>query len=143
MIAFEVDDQSAEELAIGLDRLRAHPDIFDVVQMPCFGKKGRIMTHVRALARADAIAGAIAACFTETTTIGLRHHTVSGAALPRHALTVSVEGQPVRVKVVERPGGATAKAESDDALTGTSHDGRAALRRRAEALALDDFGGRA
>ncbi len=45
--------------------------------MPVFGKKGRMMTHVRALARADAIEEAIEACFRETTTIGLRHHTVS------------------------------------------------------------------
>ena len=58
---------------MGLDRLRAHPDIFDVVQMPVFGKKGRMMAHVRALARAERLEAAIAACFRETTTIGLRH----------------------------------------------------------------------
>lgn len=142
VIEFEVDDQSAEELAMGLDRLRAHPDIFDVVQMPVFGKKGRMMTHVRALAGASAIDGAIAACFTETTTIGLRHRIVSGAALPRTARTVTVAGREVRVKVVARPGGATAKAEADDALTTESHAERAELRRTAEALALSDHTGR-
>ena len=136
IIEFEVDDQSAEELSMGLDRLRAHADIFDVVQMPVFGKKGRMMTHVRALARASALESAIAACFTETTTIGLRHHVVSGAALPRRSRTVTVAGRPVRVKVVDRPGGATAKAESDDALAGESHAARASLRRAAEAIAL-------
>ena len=136
VIEFEVDDQSAEELAMGLDRLRAHPDIFDVVQMPAFGKKGRIMTHVRALVRVDAIDGAVAACFRETTTIGLRHHRVSGAALPRRSETVEVHGKPVRVKVVERPGGRTAKAEADDVLATEGHTARAALRREAERTAL-------
>jgi uncharacterized protein (DUF111 family) len=95
-----------------------------------------MMTHLRVLARASALESAIAACFTETTTIGLRHHVVSGAALPRRSRTVTVAGRPVRVKVVDRPGGATAKAESDDALAGESHAARASLRRAAEAIAL-------
>ncbi len=136
VIEFEVDDQSAEELAMGLERLRAHLDVFDVVQMPVFGKKGRIMTYVRALVRADAIDGAVAACFRETTTIGLRHHRVSGAALPRRSDTVEVGGRSVRVKTVERPGGRTAKAEADDVLAAEGHAARAALRREAERLAL-------
>jgi len=136
VIEFEVDDQSAEDLGLGLDRLRAHPDIFDVVQMPVFGKKGRMMTHVRALARASALEAAVAACFRETTTIGLRHRVVSGAALPRRMHTVTVEGRPVRVKVVDRPGGRTAKAEADDAVAHETHATRAGLRRAAEALAL-------
>jgi pyridinium-3,5-bisthiocarboxylic acid mononucleotide nickel chelatase len=137
VIAFEVDDQSAEDLALGLDRLRAHPAVFDVVQAPVFGKKGRMMTHVRALVRADALAEAVEACFRETTTIGLRHHVVAGAALARRHETVEVDGRPVRVKTVARPGGRTAKAEADDAA-GDTHAARAALRRRAEARALAD-----
>lgn len=137
VIEFEVDDQSGEDLAMGLDRLRRHGDIFDVVQMPVFGKKGRMMIHVRALARADAVDSAIAACFRETTTIGLRHRIVSGAALPRRLSTVEVEGRSVRVKVVDRPGGRTAKAEADDALAHETHGERAALRRAAERRALD------
>ena len=136
IIEFEVDDQSAEELAMGLDRLRTHPDIFDVVQMPVFGKKGRMMTHVRALVRADALDEAIGACFRETTTIGLRHHRVSGAALARRSDTVEVGGQMVRVKSVDRPGGRTAKAESDDLLGQDGHAARVALRRKAEQAVL-------
>jgi uncharacterized protein (TIGR00299 family) protein len=136
VIEFEVDDQSAEDLAMGLDRLRAHPDIFDVVQMPVFGKKGRMMTHVRALARADGLAAAVEACFRETTTIGLRHRIVAGASLPRHQAIVDVGGLPVRVKAVERPGGRTAKAEADDVRALDTHGARAELRRQAEQLAL-------
>ena len=140
VIEFEVDDQSPEDLAMGLDRLRQHPDVFDVVQMPVFGKKGRMMMHVRALARAGAVDAAIAACFRETTTIGLRHHVVAGAALPREQRDVDVDGTTVRVKTVDRPGGRTAKAEADDALRHETHAARAALRRRAERLALSDDG---
>ncbi len=138
VIEFEVDDQSPEDLAMGLDRLRAHQDIFDVVQMPVFGKKGRMMMHVRALARVDAVEVAIAACFRETTTIGLRHHVVSGAALPRDVREVEVDGTKVRVKRVDRPGGRTAKAEADDAMAQETHARRATLRQRAERLALSD-----
>ena len=136
IIEFEVDDQSAEELAMGLDRLRTHPDIFDVVQMPVFGKKGRMMTHVRALVRADALDEAIGACFRETTTIGLRHHRVSGAALARRSDTGEVGGRTVRVKSVDRPGGRTAMGEADDVLAQDGHAARAALRREAEQAVL-------
>lgn len=137
VIEFEVDDQAAEDLAMGLDRLRAHGDVFDVVQMPVFGKKGRMMTHIRVLARAEAVEAAAEACFRETTTIGLRHRIVSGLALPRASRSVAVGGHAVRVKVVHRPGGATAKAEADDALAAEGHAARAALRREAERLALE------
>ena len=140
VIEFEVDDQSAEDLAMGLDRLREHRDIFDVVQMPMFGKKGRMTTHVRVLARAIALEAAIEACFRETTTIGLRHHVVSGATLERRMVTVDHDGRPMRVKIVDRPGGRTAKAESDDALAHETHATRAAARREAERLALRQAG---
>ena len=136
VIEFEVDDQSAEDLAMGLDRLRAHPDVFDAVQMPVFGKKGRMMTHVRVLARAEALEAAAEACFRETTTIGLRHRIVSGIALERTSRTVAVGGHDLRVKTVARPGGATAKAEADDALAHEGHAARESLRRAAEQLAL-------
>ncbi|TXM67934.1 LarC family nickel insertion protein [Methylobacterium sp. WL12] len=137
VIAFEVDDQSGEDLAMGLDRLRMRDDVLDVVQMPVFGKKGRMMAHVRLLARADALDAVAAACFSETATIGLRHALVDGRALPRRAATVAVAGRDVRVKLAERPGGRTAKAEADDARAEGGHAARTALRREAERLALD------
>jgi pyridinium-3,5-bisthiocarboxylic acid mononucleotide nickel chelatase len=137
VIEFEVDDQSPEDLAMGLERLRAHPDIFDAVQMPVFGKKGRMAASVRLLARASAMGEAIEAAFRETTTIGLRHHVVAGATLARRSRTVEVGPVPVRVKLVDRPGGATAKAEADDALAHEGHARRAALRAEAERRALE------
>jgi pyridinium-3,5-bisthiocarboxylic acid mononucleotide nickel chelatase len=135
VVEFEVDDQSGEDLAVGLERLRAHEAVFDVVQAPVFGKKGRMMTHVRLLSKPACLDDVIAACFRETTTIGLRHHTVGGAALRRRFDEIEVGGRTVRVKTVERPGGRTAKAEADD-VAADGHAERSRLRRDAECLAL-------
>lgn len=137
VIAFEVDDQSGEDLATGLDRLRAEPGIVDVVQMPVIGKKGRMMARIQVLVRPESLEAAIAACFRETTTIGLRYHPVEGAVLERAARTVEHDGLSVRVKIVARPGGRTAKAEADDARGRAGHAARAALRREAERRALE------
>ena len=138
VVEFEVDDQTAEDLAAGLDRLRDASGVHDVVQMPVFGKKGRLMTHVRVLAAPHALEEAMAACFRETTTIGLRHRLVSGAALPRRMEEVSVDGAILRVKLVERPGaGRTAKADIGDLPPGLEgSQARRDLRARAEAEAL-------
>ncbi len=136
VIGFEVDDQSAEDLAAGLDRVRAMEGVHDVLQMPAFGKKGRMATHVQVLARPAALQAVTDACFRETTTIGLRTHLVRGIVLPRRTAEVDVEGRTLRVKLVERPGGAvTGKAEVNDALAQPSQAARARLRRRAEEVA--------
>jgi pyridinium-3,5-bisthiocarboxylic acid mononucleotide nickel chelatase len=116
-IAFEIDDQSPEDLAIALDRLRAHPSVLDVLQMPAFGKKGRMTAHIQILAEAEDLDGVFEACFRETATLGLRWHVQERRVLQRSQATVEVDGRSVRVKVAERPGAATAKAESDDLLS--------------------------
>lgn len=136
VIAFEVDDQTPEDLAAGLDKLRAEADVLDVTQAAVFGKKGRLMTAVHILCRAPAIERVAAACFAETTTIGLRWHLAHRFELDRRAVTAGG----VRVKVVSRPGGGvTAKAEMADirAVPG-GRAGRAAARDAAEAEALRD-----
>ena len=116
-IAFEVDDQTAEDLAIALDRLRAHPSVLDVLQMPAFGKKGRMTAHIQILAEAEDLDGVFEACFRETATLGLRWHVLERRILPRNQATVDIDGRSVRVKVAQRPGAHTAKAESDDLLS--------------------------
>jgi len=140
VLEFEVDDQSGEDLAAGLDRLRTHDAVLDVTQTPSFGKKGRMMAHVRVLAGPGRVDEVIELCFRETTTIGLRRHTVHGIGLARRSKEVSVEGHRVRVKVVDRPGGRTAKAESDDVLTHDDHARRASLRSRAAEAILASEG---
>ena len=83
VIAFEVDDQSAEDLAAGLDHIRALAGVLDVTQGPVFGKKGRMAAHIQVLVAPAELENAIAACFEETTTIGLRYQLTDGASLRR------------------------------------------------------------
>ncbi|OWJ59084.1 LarC family nickel insertion protein [Inquilinus limosus] len=132
VVECEIDDQSGEELALALDRLRAHPAVLDAVQAPVFGKKGRMMAHLRLLARPEARDEILRLCFAETTTIGLRHSVQARAVLPRRMVEVEAEGRTVRVKAVDRPGGRTAKAEADDVADLDGHKERRARRRAAE-----------
>ncbi len=138
VIGFEVDDQTPEDLAAGLDRLRATPGVHDVLQMPALGKKGRMTVHVQVLARPEAADAAAAACFRETTTIGLRIQRVEGRTLPRSLSRVTVGAAAMRVKLVERPDGVTAKADCDDALAMPGQAARTALKREAERLASEN-----
>lgn len=130
VLAFEVDDQTPEDLAAGLDHLRARDDVLDLVQMPVFGKKGRLATGLRLLARPDAIDAVIAACLAETTTLGVRWHVEQRTILLREAAR-SDDG--IAVKLAERPDGRiTAKAENDDLAGLAGHADRERVRRSAE-----------
>lgn len=140
MIQFEVDDQTAEDLAIALDHLRAHPSVFDVMQSSVFGKKGRVAAQIQVLADPGALDAVAEACFLETTTIGLRYQIVSRKTLPRDIKRVQVGHHIVRVKVAQRGEVATAKAESDDTLNVASHDARVRLRQTAETTAKAQSG---
>lgn len=134
VIQFEIDDQSPEELAMALERIRDDDGVLDVMQVPAFGKKGRMMSAIQILVRPDAVELVSALCFRHTTTLGLRMRVEDREILPRH--TVITSGG-ARVKVAHRPGGSTAKTEIDD--TQAHNDGqksRSEFRRNAEAEAL-------
>ncbi len=113
-MAFEIDDQTPEDLAIGLDKLRAHPSVLDVLQAPAFGKKGRMTVRVQVLAEANDIENVLNACFAETTTLGIRYQVVERRKLRRRHGEVEADGRTVRIKIAERPGVSTVKAEADD-----------------------------
>lgn len=138
LLAFEVDDQTAEDLALGLDRLRACDGVLDVVQSPVFGKKGRMAAQVQVLAQPERLAAIVAACFAETTTLGVRHQLVARSVLERRHTTIAgADGHAVRVKLARRPDGElSAKAESDDVRSGGERSGREKQRRESEAAAL-------
>ena len=131
---FEIDDQTGEDLALALDRLRDLDGVLDVSSHAMHGKKGRLAVHVRLLARTAAVELVMESCFRETTTLGVRWHEVSRAALARAAETVMVNGRPVRVKSAWRPGDVrTSKAEIDDlAPVAGGHAARARARFSAE-----------
>jgi len=132
-IAFEIDDQTPEDLGVALERLRAVPGVRDVAQAAVTGKKNRLAVRVQVIAAPEHRDAAIAACFAETTTIGLR------VSEQRRAVLIRREDRTpsgLRVKRARRPGGAvTAKAEIDSARDAGGHAAREALRRRAEAEA--------
>ncbi len=113
VLEFEVDDQTPEDLAVGLDILRRTEGVIDVTGAAVTGKKGRQANAIRILARPGRQAEVIRACFEQTTTLGVRHHCVARSILPRHA--ARQEG--MNVKLAERPGGITAKAEMDDVMS--------------------------
>jgi len=136
LIGFEIDDQTGEDLAVAIDRLRAVAGVIDVIQVPAFGKKGRMLVHVQVLVEPQRLDAAIEACFCETETLGLRYQVAPRAVLQRRNVALEVAGTQVRVKLTRRPGGTSAKAENDDIRV---HGGRAArkkIRKAAEHLAL-------
>jgi uncharacterized protein (TIGR00299 family) protein len=138
VVTFEVDDQSPEDLAAGLDHIRAMHEVFDVTQTSVVGKKGRMAAHVQILVSPLELESAIVACFEETTTIGLRYQLTDGAILRRRLATIAMEGgDKLQVKIVERPGGMqSGKAEAADVASQRGHRERARLRGEAVALAL-------
>ena len=139
---FEVDDQTPEDLAVGLDRLRELPGVLDVIQAPVFGKKGRLAMHVQVLGHISRIDAIIERCLTETTTLGVRWHMINRASLARKQHSHRLTGEEVRVKRASRPGGTvTRKVEmSDLARTPGGHSGREQRRREACAHDLEDEG---
>ena len=138
IVEFDIDDQSPEELSVGLDRIRSLDGIHDVVQFSGIGKKSRSFVHVRILAAPDMLERTIDACFAETTTIGLRYHMVNGIALARIMDSIEIGGRLIRVKSVERTGGRwTAKADIDDVASEGTEFERIRLRRSAEKVVLD------
>lgn len=134
-LQFEIDDQTAEDLAVGLDRIRATQGVIDVVHASAIGKKGRFTMMVQVLLQADAKDRVIEACFSETTTLGLRWTLENRTILRRE----HIETQPGHlVKVAQRPGGLTAKIEMDnlDSLQG-GHNERQRTRESEERSVLD------
>ena len=103
------------------------------------GKKNRQAQHITILALPGEEDAVIEAAFIQTTTLGVRVHHCARRTLPREMRLVDETG----VKIAYRPGGSTAKAESDDlrnrgASTALS---RAAVARAATAEALKLKGG--
>lgn len=130
-IEFEVDDQTPEDLAIGLDHVRAHPEVLDVLQTPALGKKGRVVISVRVLCRSAAEEEVAALCFLETTTLGLRVLDVRRHTLARADSTVEVDGRAVDRKRADRGSHSTIKVEASSLRDVAGHEARERLRRAA------------
>jgi pyridinium-3,5-bisthiocarboxylic acid mononucleotide nickel chelatase len=128
VLCFEIDDMTAEEIGIAADRLRATPGVKDLVLIPAIGKKGRPVQTFRLLIEPGQRELVAEACFTETSTIGLRWQPARRTVLPR---AISDAGS-VRVKTVIRPSGPSRKAEADDLGRIAGLEARRAAKRAAE-----------
>ncbi|MDT8397697.1 MAG: LarC family nickel insertion protein [Pseudomonadales bacterium] len=137
-LSFEIDDQSQEDLALGLDRIRNIEGVLDINQQAVTGKKQRAALSIQVLAEPGSADKVLAACFNETTTLGIRQQTLRRAILPRCSRTVELDERRYQAKVVRRPDGHfSAKAELSDLLhTKLNHGEREQLRQRIEAGAL-------
>lgn len=135
-LTFEIDDQTAEDLAVAIERIRQAPGVLDAGQLAVYGKKNRLATQVQVLARLDAADAVADLCLAQTTTLGVRIARAWRRTLPRAVVETSGG---VRVKVAERPGGElTAKAEMEDvARVAADRTQRQEARARAESQALD------
>jgi uncharacterized protein (TIGR00299 family) protein len=132
VLRFEVDDQSGEDLAAGLDHLRALEGVLDVCQWPVMGKKGRMGAAVQILVRPDAADRVVTAALDETTTLGVRRQPMTRSILPRE----SREAHGKRVKLARRPGQVTAKVEMDELTPIRGAGARGTARSKAEEEAL-------
>ncbi len=137
----EIDDQSGEDLATALAHLRAAPGVIDALQAPVYGKKGRLMTHLRILAEPAHCAAVEEAIFRETTTLGIRHAIVARTILRREMREIEREGHAFRAKIADRPAGRTVKIEADDLAGISGAADRSRLRAGLEAKLLAEGDG--
>jgi hypothetical protein len=138
VICFEIDDQTAEDLAVGIDSLRMLDGVLDVLQVSAVGKKGRMIFQVQVLCLLEMLDDVIDACFAETTTIGLRWSITARTKLRREMAAIDTADQSTAVKMVRRPNDRpSAKADVESLRTCNGHRERQQRRRTAEQQALN------
>ena len=138
VLATDVDDMSPEYVE-PLRQALVAAGALDVQTWPVQMKKGRQGFRVEVMAP-EALADAVTAeLFRHSTTAGVRRWRAERATLPRHQLTVRLDGVAVRVKVLDG-GSKRVKPEYDDVLAAAKALGRPpidvarAVERDAEAL---------
>ena len=138
VLATDVDDMSPEYVE-PLRQALVQAGALDVETWPVQMKKGRQGFRVEVMAP-EALAEAVTAeLFRHSTTAGVRRWIAERATLPRHQLTVRLDGVAVRVKVLDG-GTVRVKPEYDDVLAAAQALGRPplevarAVERDAEAL---------
>ena len=138
LLATDVDDMSPEYVE-PLRQALVAAGALDVQTWPVQMKKGRQGFRVEVMAP-EALAETVTAeLFRHSTTAGVRRWLAERATLPRHQLTVRLDGVAVRVKVLDG-GSKRVKPEYDDVLAAAKALGRPpidvarAVERDAEAL---------
>ncbi|OCG25000.1 hypothetical protein A9G11_02545 [Gilliamella sp. wkB108] len=141
IIQCDIDDMTAENLAISEDKLRSSSGVIDLVSQQIKGKKGRWMNRIEILCQPDKLTDICHQLFTETTTLGVRYWQVKRSKLPREQITINVAQQSWPVKIATRPNhNFTAKLESDCVqLLQTSYAERQNIKYKIELSALNTY----
>ena len=135
VVEFEIDDQTAEDLSIGLNNIRRIAGVLDVLQVPAIGKKGRMVVHIQVLCKAEHLHETIEACLSETSTLGVRHQIVERVALSRKSTSMVDNHSVVSLKTARRPGNMrTAKVEADNLAKVGGYGQRKRLRQDLETI---------
>lgn len=124
VLEWDIDDMTAEEIAVACDHLRACPGVLDVVTLALSGKKGRPATGFRLMAQPAHADAAARAVFDQTSTLGLRRRMDQRLILPRQIVPGA--------KRAQRPTDSTIKAESDTIATAPTLAARRAKAREGE-----------
>ena len=138
LLATDVDDMSPEYVE-PLRQALVQAGALDVQTWPVQMKKGRQGFRVEVMAPEGLAEAVTAELFRHSTTAGVRRWIAEQATLPRHQLTVRLDGVAVRVKVLDG-GQPRVKPEYDDVLAAAQALGRPplevarAVERDAEAL---------
>ena len=132
VLATDVDDMSPEYLE-PLRQALVAAGALDVQTWSVQMKKGRQGFRVEAIAPEPAADAVTAELFRHSTTAGVRRWVAERATLPRHQVTVRVDGVAVRVKVLEHAGSGEnagsvrVKPEYDDVLAAAKALGKPPL----------------
>ncbi len=138
LLATDVDDMSPEYVE-PLRQALVGAGALDVQTWPVQMKKGRQGFRVEVMAPEPLAEAVMAELFRHSTTAGVRRWVAERATLPRHQLTVKLDGVAVRVKVLDG-GNVRVKPEYDDVVAAAKALGRPplevarAVERDAEAL---------
>jgi pyridinium-3,5-bisthiocarboxylic acid mononucleotide nickel chelatase len=125
LLATDVDDMSPEYVE-PLRQALVTAGALDVQTWPVQMKKGRQGFRVEVMAPESLAEAVTAELFRHSTTAGVRRWIAERATLPRHQLTVRLDGVAVRVKVLDG-GSGRVKPEYDDVLAAAQALGRPAL----------------
>lgn len=127
MVVSDLDDLSPEYVDPLREALSA-AGALDVHVWSTHTKKGRPGFRVEVICDTADEAGITEAFFLHSTTAGVRRGVMERVTLPRREITVpAADGQPVKVKVLDSPGGPRVKAEFDDVRAAAARLGRPAL----------------
>jgi uncharacterized protein (TIGR00299 family) protein len=122
LLATDVDDMSPEYVE-PLRQALVNAGALDVQTWPVQMKKGRSGFRVEVMAPEGLAEAVTAELFRHSTTAGVRRWVAERATLPRHQLTVRLDGVAVRVKVLDG-GTVRVKPEYEDVLAAAKALGR-------------------